>query len=119
MEKINIEEKFQLFEDYWNPKVIASLNQQAVKLAKIKGEFVWHSHEQEDELFMVIKGHLIMEFRDKKVALSPGEILVVPKGVEHRPIAPDETHILLFEPQSTLNTGELRNERTVENLERL
>ena len=117
MEIINIKEKFTLFHDHWHPRVVGELNGQYVKLAKIKGEFIWHSHEEEDELFYVIKGKLKMEFRDKTVVLKPGEMIIVPRGVEHRPCAEEEVEIMLFEPKSTLNTGQTRNERTRDNLE--
>ena len=119
MEIINLNQKFATFAEHWNPKIVASLNGQYVKLAKLKGEFIWHSHEQEDELFMVIKGKLKMAFRDKTVDINEGEIIVVPKGVEHKPIAPEEVHVLLFEPASTLNTGNIQNERTIEKLENI
>ncbi len=117
LEKINIKEKFTLFSEYWTPNIIAKLNGQAVKIAKIKGPFIWHHHENEDELFLVIKGQLKMEFRDKTEILNEGDIIVVPKGVEHRPVAEEECHILMFEPESTLNTGNVENDRTVEAVE--
>ena len=119
MEKVNLEKKFNQFSEYWSPKIAAELNGQVVKLAKLKGEFVWHSHEKEDELFLVIKGRLIIMFRDRQVILTPSEFLVIPRGVEHKPVAEQETHVLLFEPQSTLNTGNVRSDRTVETLERI
>jgi mannose-6-phosphate isomerase-like protein (cupin superfamily) len=119
MEKVNIDQKLGGFQDYWNPRIIGELNGQQVKLVKVKGEFVWHHHDREDELFYVIKGTLTMEFRNRKEILGPGEMIVVPRGVEHRPVAAEEVHMLLFEPASTLNTGNLKNERTRENLERI
>lgn len=119
MDVININQKLSLFNEHWNPKIIASLNGQEVKLAKIKGEFIWHSHEAEDELFMVIKGQLKMEFRDKTVELGVGEIIVVPRGVEHRPVAEEEVHVLLFEPASTLNTGDVESEITKKHLDKI
>ncbi len=119
MEKINITDTFTRFSDYWSPKVVGELNGQQVKLAKLKGEFVWHSHEAEDELFMVVKGRLVIELRDGEVVLDPGEFAIVPRGVEHRPVAAEEVHVLLFEPASTVNTGAIRSERTVLDLERL
>jgi mannose-6-phosphate isomerase-like protein (cupin superfamily) len=119
MEVINIKEKLAKFSDHWHPRIIGELNGQYVKLAKIKGEFVWHSHAEEDELFYVLKGELRMEFRDKTVVLQPGEMIVVPRGIEHRPCADEEVEIMLFEPKSTLNTGEEKNERTREELERI
>lgn len=117
MNKINLKEKLSLFEDHWNPRVISELNQQQVKLAKFKGEFVWHKHENEDELFMVLKGKFVMEFRDSKVEVNENEIIVVPKGVEHRPVAEEEVSVMLFEPKSTLNTGDVKGKLTRENLE--
>jgi mannose-6-phosphate isomerase-like protein (cupin superfamily) len=113
--KINVEQKLSLFSDHWNPRIIAELNGQHIKLAKIKGEFVWHSHENEDELFMVLKGDLTIEFRDKRIQLSPGEIVVIPKGIEHKPVTQGEVEIMLFEPVNTVNTGatggELKREK--------
>lgn len=119
MHKINLQEKLTHIPDTWNPRIVAELNGQQVKLAKVEGTFVWHRHETEDELFLVVSGRLRMDFRDRQVWLEPGEMIVVPRGVEHRPHADSETHILLFEPASTMNTGDVRNERTVERLERL
>ena len=119
MEKVNLAEKLGLFTDYWNPRIAGELNGQQVKLVKFMGPFVWHHHEQEDELFLVVKGRFRMEFRDRDVWLEQGEFLIVPHGVEHRPVAEEEVHVLLFEPASTLNTGNVRNERTVEQLERI
>ena len=119
MDKIVLEEKFAAFDSYWDPKIIGELNGQMVKLAKLMDEFVWHHHEDEDELFFVIKGRLRMEFRDRSVELGPGEMLIVPRMVEHRPVALEEVHVMLFEPSSTRNTGELTNDRTVEKLERI
>ena len=112
MDKINIAEKFTRFSDQWSPKIVVELNGQMVKLAKIQGAFVWHQHENEDELFLVITGRLRMEFRDKQVWVEEGEMIVVPRGVEHRPVAEQETEILLFEPADTLNTGNAQDERT-------
>lgn len=115
MKVINLEEKHSLFTDQWSPKVIAELNDQYIKLAKVEGEFMWHDHANEDELFVVLKGTLIMEFRDKTVEVGPGEILVVPKGVEHLPKTKDgEVHLMLIEPKSTKHTGKVKSERTVE-----
>lgn len=119
IEKVNIREKLNLFSDHWNPRVIGELNGQQVKAAKLKGEFVWHHHENEDEMFLVVKGTLIMEFRDEKVEVKEGEFIIVPKKVEHRPVAEDEVEILLFEPASTLNTGNIVNEKTKTKLEKL
>ncbi|HEX9633442.1 MAG TPA: cupin domain-containing protein [Gemmatimonadales bacterium] len=119
MQVINLDAKLAQFTDQWNPRIVAELNGQHVKLARLQGEFVWHHHEAEDELFLVLRGTLRMQFRDREVAVKPGECIVVPRGVEHRPVADDEVHVLLFEPASTLNTGNVRNERTRERLERL
>ena len=109
---VNISEKFDLITEQWHPHIIGKLNGQHVKIAKIQGEFIWHSHEDEDELFYVIKGKLNLEFRDKLVTLHPGEMLVVPKGVEHKPSAEEETFIMMFEPVSTVNTGNAGGDRT-------
>jgi len=111
--KINIQGKLDTFSDHWSPKIISELNGQYIKVAKLKGEFIWHKHDDEDELFLVISGVLKIEFRDKTITLSPGEILTIPRGVEHRPIANSEAAILLFEPKSTLNTGDKSDERTI------
>ncbi len=119
MEKINLEQKLSLFSDHWNPRIVGELNGQHVKLAKLKGEFVWHHHDHEDELFFVLKGKLRMEFRDKSVEVKPGEMIIVPRGMQHKPVAEEEVHIMLFEPASTLNTGNIENERTRKELERL
>ena len=119
MDKIILAQKLARINDHWNPRVIAELNGQQVKLVKFQGEFPWHNHEDEDELFMVLSGSFMMEFRDKKVLLQPNEILVVPRGVEHRPIADDEASVLLFEPASTINTGNERNNFTREKPEEI
>lgn len=119
MEKVNLSEKFSLFSEHWQPKIVAELNGQAVKLAKVKGEFVWHHHDAEDELFFVVKGTLTIKFRDKDIVLNEGEMIVVPKGVEHKPVAESEVWLMLFEPIQTLNTGNVENERTVESPERI
>ena len=119
MNIINIAEKLDSFSEHWNPKIIAELNGQQIKLAKLKGEFVWHSHENEDEMFLVIKGKLIISFRDGDKVLNEGEFLVVPKGVEHKPFAEEEVSIMLFEPATVLNTGNIDNEFTVKNLDRI
>lgn len=105
MQVINLKDKLTRFSDYWHPRIIGALNGQHVKLAKLQGDFVWHSHEHEDELFYVLHGRLIMEFRDRTEVLHPGELIIVPRGVEHRPRAEEEVHLLLFEPAGTLNTG--------------
>lgn len=108
-----------LFSEHWSPKVVAELNGQAVKLVKIQGEFVWHHHDHEDELFYVVRGTLRMEFRDRVVTVEPGEFIVVPRGVEHRPVAMEEVHLMLFEPLETVNTGNVQEERTRQQLDRL
>jgi mannose-6-phosphate isomerase-like protein (cupin superfamily) len=110
--KINLLEKFGLFSEYWSPKIVGELNGQQVKLVKFKGEFVFHKHDNEDELFMVVKGKFRMEYRDKAVDINEGELIIVPRGIEHKPVAEDEVWVLLFEPASTLNTGNVINEKT-------
>jgi mannose-6-phosphate isomerase-like protein (cupin superfamily) len=117
IKKINISQKLSQFKDHWNPRIIGELNKQHVKLAKIKGEFIWHKHEDEDEMFLVLKGTLKIEFRDRTETIQENEIIIVPKGVEHKPIAKEEVSIMLFEPATTINTGALENERTRKNLE--
>ena len=119
MQPINLDEKLASFDEHWSPRVIAELNGQHVRLAKLQGAFVWHHHEHEDELFLVLKGRLTIRFRDRDVVLEEGECLVVPRGVEHLPVAEEEAHVLLFEPASVRNTGNLENERTVRDLERI
>ena len=119
VEKVSIGEKFALFDERWKPKIVGELNGQHVKLVKLLGEFVWHHHDDEDELFLVVKGRFRMEFRDTNVWIEEGEFIVVPRGVEHRPVAEEEAHVLLFEPASTLNTGNVQNERTVAELDRI
>ena len=120
MEKVNLVEKFKLFSEYWNPKIVGELNGQQVKLVKFKGPFVWHHHEQEDEMFLVVRGSFVMEFRDRQVELKAGEFIIVPRGVAHRPNAPEEVEVLLFEPAATLNTGnEQEHELTKKHLENI
>jgi mannose-6-phosphate isomerase-like protein (cupin superfamily) len=119
IEKVNLAEKLSLFDERWSPKIVAEVNDAHVRVVKLEGEFVWHHHDDEDELFLVVSGRLRMQFRDGDVVLEPGELIVVPKGVEHCPLAEGETHVVLIEPKTTLNTGNVRNERTVEQLERL
>ena len=114
MDVINLRQKFSLFNDHWSPKIIGELNGQQVKLAKVKGEFVWHNHKEEDELFYIIKGILKIEFRDRIIELKEGEMVIIPAGVEHRPVAEEEVHLLLFEPAATKHTGELKYDITVE-----
>ena len=119
MEKVCLEQKLAQFSEHWKPKIVGELNGQMVKLVKFSGPFVWHKHDNEDEMFLVVKGGFTMELRDGNIPLSEGEFLVVPRGVEHRPVASEDAHVLLFEPATTLNTGDVRNERTVNNLERI
>ncbi len=119
MEKVNLAEKFKLFSEHWSPKIAGELNGQHVKLAKLKGEFVWHSHENEDEMFLVVKGSLTIELRNGKIDLEEGEFVIIPRGIEHKPSAPGEAHVMLFEPVSTVNTGNIDSERTVRNLGRI
>ena len=116
---MNLGEKLGLFHEHWSPKVVGELNGQHVKLVKFQGEFAWHKHDHEDELFLVVKGRFRMEFRDRHIWIEEGEFLVVPRGVEHRPVADEECWFLLFEPASTLNTGNVVNDRTVRELERV
>ncbi|MBN1584687.1 MAG: cupin domain-containing protein [Anaerolineae bacterium] len=117
MDKVNLGEKLALFDETWSPRIVGELNGQQVKLAKLRGEFVWHHHEAEDELFLVLKGRLVIKLEERDIVLEEGEFLIVPRGVEHKPVAEQEAHVLLFEPKSTLNTGNVRNERTIEDLQ--
>jgi len=119
IEKVNIVRKLALNNDYWVPRVIGELNGQFVKIAKFKGTYDWHHHADEDEMFLVIKGSFKLELRKKTIQIDEGEFIIVPQGVEHRPVADDEVHVLLFEPVSTLNTGNIRTDRTLDNLERI
>jgi mannose-6-phosphate isomerase-like protein (cupin superfamily) len=119
IDTVNLKDKLAHFSAHWSPKIVGELNGQQVKLVKFLGEFVWHHHDHEDELFLVVRGRFRMEFRDRHVWLDEGEFLTVPRGVEHRPVAEEEAHVLLFEPASTLNTGNVRNERTLAELERI
>jgi mannose-6-phosphate isomerase-like protein (cupin superfamily) len=119
VEKVNLAEKFALFSSHFDPKIVGELNGQQVKLVKVQGPFVWHHHDDEDELFLVVKGRFDMELRDRTITVEEGEFLILPRGVEHRPVAHEEVHILLFEPASTLNTGNVGGERTVANPERI
>ena len=113
MDKVNLAQKFSMFNDFWSPKIVGELNDSHVKLVKLHGEFVWHHHETEDELFLVVKGSLLIKLRDQDIFLEEGEFVIIPRGVEHLPIAMDEVHVLLLEPKTTLNTGNVGNERTV------
>ena len=119
MDKVNLAEKLARVSEHWSPKIVGELNGQLVKVVKFLGPFVWHHHEHEDELFYVVKGRFRMELRDRTLEIVAGEFLIVPRGVEHRPVADEEVEVMLFEPASTLNTGNVRNERTIERLERL
>ena len=119
MEKVNVGQKFAAFDEHWSPKIAGELNGQYVKLGKFLGEFIWHHHDDEDEMFLVVKGRFRMEFRDRSEWIEEGEFVVVPRGVEHRPVAEEEAHVMMFEPASTLNTGNVRGERTVEELDRI
>jgi mannose-6-phosphate isomerase-like protein (cupin superfamily) len=114
MDKISLSQKFDLFNEHWSPRIVAELNESHIKLVKLQGEFVWHQHDNEDELFYVVKGRLLMKLRDGDVWIGEGEMIVIPKGVEHMPVAPEEVLVMLIEPKTTLNTGNVQNERTVE-----
>jgi mannose-6-phosphate isomerase-like protein (cupin superfamily) len=119
MEKVNIAEKLSLFDEHWSPRIVGELNDTYVKLVKLQGEFVWHHHEHEDEMFLVVKGRLLLRLRDRDITLEPGEFAIIPRGVEHLPIADEEVAVLLIEPKSTLNTGNVKNDRTVAVLQRV
>lgn len=119
MEKINLAEKLSKFSDHYNPRIVGELNDQLVKLVKFKGEFIWHHHEQEDELFYVVKGNFDMHFRDKVVTINEGEFIIVPRGIEHKPVAENEVEVMLFEPATTLNTGNTENKLTRKKLDRI
>lgn len=119
MDKVNLIQKLSLFNEQWSPKIVGELNESYVKVAKLKGEFVWHHHEEEDEMFFVIKGKLIIRFKDRDIKIEEGEFLIIPKGVEHLPVAEEEVCVMLIEPKSTLNTGNIKDKRTVENLDRI
>jgi len=119
IEKVNLAEKLALFDEHWSPKIVAELNDTYVKIVKVEGEFVWHHHDDEDELFLVVSGRMRMQFRDGDVVVESGELIVVPRGVEHCPVAEGDCHVVLIEPKTTLNTGNVRNERTREQLDRI
>jgi mannose-6-phosphate isomerase-like protein (cupin superfamily) len=119
VEKVNIAQKFTLFNEYWVPYIVGDLNDHYVKVDKLKGQFVWHKHDAEDELFLVTKGRLLIKLRNKDVWLAEGEFVIIPKGVEHMPVADEEAHVVLIEPKSTLNTGDVSNEKTVTQLKRI
>jgi mannose-6-phosphate isomerase-like protein (cupin superfamily) len=114
IEKVDLTEKFEQFDDHWRPRIVGRLNGQVVKVAKLRGEFIWHHHDDEDEMFLVVHGELLLKFRDRDVRLEPGEFLIVPCGVEHKPVAAEEVHVVLFEPASTVNTGNVRDAHTVD-----
>ncbi|MFP3716955.1 cupin domain-containing protein [Bacillus safensis] len=117
--KTNVQEKFLQINDYWNPRISGELNDSYIKMVKVKGEFIWHHHDDEDEMFFVCKGKLVIRFRDNEIPVNEGEFIVIPKGIEHQPIADEEVHLLLIEPKTTLNTGNVVNERTVSIPERI
>ena len=119
MKKINLKNKFNIFNDHWNPRIIGEMNGQDIKIAKVKGEFIWHNHKNEDELFLIIKGTLKIQFSDKTIELNKGEILIVPKGIEHKPIAEEEVWLLLFEPNSTKHTGNIKSNITIDKFEKI
>jgi mannose-6-phosphate isomerase-like protein (cupin superfamily) len=119
IEKVNIAEKFSVIKDHWNPRIAGELNGQYIKLVKFTGDFVWHKHENEDEMFLVVDGSFTMELRDKNIEMLPGEFVVIPKGIEHRPVANTEAHVLLFEPATTLNTGDAVSDLTRHDLEKI
>ena len=119
MKTVNIAQKFSQFEEYWSPKILGEINDSYVKAVRFQGEFVWHHHDNEDEMFLVVEGRMRMKFRDHEEVVSPGEFIIVPRGVEHLPVADEETQVLLIEPKSTLNTGNVTNERTLPQLERI
>lgn len=117
MNVVDLQEKFSLFNEYWKPKIVGELNGQYIKIAKLKGEFIWHKHENEDEMFMVIEGKLTIKLRDKDILLRKGQFFIVPSGVEHMPVAEKECHVVLFEPKTAINTGNKKNDKTIEDLE--
>ena len=119
MDKVNVPEKMKLFSEYWSPRILGEVNESYIKAAKFKGEFLWHTHEHEDEMFYVIKGELTVHFRDRDITVKENEFLVVPRGTEHMPYAPEEVEVMIIEAKSTLNTGDVKNERTVENLQKI
>jgi mannose-6-phosphate isomerase-like protein (cupin superfamily) len=119
MDKVNLSQKFDQIEEFWSPRIVGELNKQVVKIARIEGEFIWHKHEEQDEFFLVVKGEMVIRLRDRDVDLKEGEFFVVPRGVEHKPAAEEEAHILMFEPAGTLNTGDVRDERTIDEVERI
>ena len=119
MEKVNLAQKFALFSEQWSPKLVGELNGQQCKIAKIEGEFVWHHHKGQDELFMVMKGKLIIKLKDQDIELTEGQFFIIPKGVEHLPVAEEECHVMLFEPKSVINTGDTKSDKTIEKLDKI
>ena len=119
LKKVNLTEKLSLFDSHWEPKIVGELNKQYVKIAKLKGEFVWHHHENEDELFLVVKGSLIIKLRDVDIKLNEGEFFIIPRGIAHMPVAEKEVHVLMFEPKGTVNTGNTESEKTLNDLEKI
>ncbi len=119
IQKVNLSEKFAQFTERWSPKIVGEVNDAYVKIVKFQGEFLWHHHEHEDELFLVVKGRMTMKLRDRDLSVGPGEFVIIPRGIEHMPVAEEETHVILMEPMTTLNTGNIKNERTHQDLERL
>ncbi|HEX8475651.1 MAG TPA: cupin domain-containing protein [Pyrinomonadaceae bacterium] len=119
MDKINISEKFSLFDEYWKPKIAGEINDSYIKLVKFKGDFVWHHHDDEDEMFLVVKGSMTMKLRDRDITVREGEFIIIPRGVEHMPVAAEEVHVILLEPKSTLNTGNVHNDRTLPELQHI
>lgn len=119
IEKVNLKEKFSLFQEQWSPKIVGEINDAYVKLVKFTGEFVWHHHDDEDEMFLVVRGSMLMRLRDGDIRVHEGEFIIIPRGVEHMPVAEEEAHVILLEPKSTLNTGNVENERTLEALQRI
>jgi len=119
MKKVNLANKLNLFNEYWTPKIVGDLNDSHIKLAKFKGEFVWHKHDNEDELFFVVKGKLLIKLREQDIELQKGEFVIIPRGVEHLPIAEEEAHIMLIEPKTTLNTGNAEDDRMIQDLDRI
>jgi len=119
MHKVNLSQKFNQIEELWSPRIVGELNGQVVKIARIEGEFIWHKHDEQDEFFLVVKGEMVIRLRDRDVDLREGEFFVVPRGVEHKPVAEAEAHILMFEPAGTLNTGDVRDEHTIDEVERI
>ena len=119
MEIVNLKDKFEFIEDYWSPRILGELNNQAIKIAKLKGEFIWHHHENEDEMFFVVQGELIIKLRDRDILLRENEFFIIPRGVEHKPVAEKEALVMMFEPISTVNTGNVVSEKTIKKVEKI